>query len=64
MSFTMTINGKPVQAEEGEMVLGTQMTMGTQLMAVADLSRMEVEVDVDETDVVAVAVSPVMPSST
>ncbi len=42
--------------EEGEMVLGTQMTMGTQLMAIADLSRMEVEVDVDETDVVAVAV--------
>ncbi|MFC1629520.1 efflux RND transporter periplasmic adaptor subunit, partial [Gemmatimonadota bacterium] len=42
--------------EEGEMVLGTQMTMGTQLMAIADLSRMEVEVDVDETDVVAVEV--------
>jgi len=42
--------------EEGEMVLGTQMTMGTQLMTIADLSRMEVEVDVDETDVVAVEV--------
>jgi len=42
--------------EEGEMVLGTQMTMGTQLMAISDLSRMEVQVDVDETDVVAVAV--------
>ena len=42
--------------EEGEMVLGTQMTMGTQLMAIADLSRMEVEVDVDETDVVAVEI--------
>ncbi len=42
--------------EEGEMVLGTQMAMGTQLMAVSDLSRMEVEVDVDETDVVSVAV--------
>jgi HlyD family secretion protein len=40
--------------EEGEMVLGTQMTMGTQLMAVSDLSRMEVQVDVDETDVVSV----------
>ena len=42
--------------EEGEMVLGTQMMMGTQLMAVSDLSRMEVEVDVDETDVVSVMV--------
>ena len=42
--------------EEGEMVLGTQMMMGTQLMAVSDLSRMEVEVDVDETDVVSVKV--------
>lgn len=42
--------------EEGEMVLGTQMMMGTQLMAVSDLSRMEVEVDVDETDVVSVEV--------
>lgn len=42
--------------EEGEMVLGTQMTMGTQLMSIANLSRMEVEVDVDETDVVAVEI--------
>lgn len=42
--------------EEGEMVLGTQMMMGTQLMAVSDLSRMEVEADVDETDVVSVTV--------
>jgi len=42
--------------EEGEMVLGTQMTMGTQLMAISDLSRMEVQVDVDETDVVAVSI--------
>jgi len=46
-----------LSVEEGEMVLGTQMTMGTQIMAVSDLSRMEVEVDVDETDVVAVAVN-------
>ncbi len=53
MSGTITALG----VEEGEMVLGTQMTMGTQIMAVSDLSRMEVEVDVDETDVVAVAVN-------
>lgn len=46
-----------LSVEEGEMVLGTQMTMGTQIMAVSDLSRMEVEVDVDETDVVAVVVN-------
>lgn len=45
-----------LDVEEGEMVLGTQMTMGTQMMVVSDLSRMEVEVDVDETDVVAVIV--------
>lgn len=45
-----------LDVEEGEMVLGTQMTMGTQMMAISDLSRMEVEVDVDETDVVAVRV--------
>jgi HlyD family secretion protein len=43
--------------EEGEMVLGTQMAMGTQMMAISDLTRMEVEVDVDETDVVSVIVS-------
>ncbi len=42
--------------EEGEMVLGTQMAMGTQLMAVSDLSAMEVQVEVDETDVVGVDV--------
>ncbi len=53
MSGTITALG----VEEGEMVLGTQMTMGTQIMAVSDLSRMEVEVDVDETDVVAVVVN-------
>ncbi|MFO7769347.1 MAG: efflux RND transporter periplasmic adaptor subunit [bacterium] len=42
--------------EEGEMVLGTQMAMGTQLMAVSDLSAMEVQAEVDETDVVTVEV--------
>lgn len=42
--------------EEGEMVLGTQMAMGTQLMAVSDLAAMEVQAEVDETDVVAVGV--------
>ncbi len=45
--------------EEGEMVLGTQMSLGTVMMAVSDLSRMEVQVDVDETDVVQVRVGQV-----
>jgi HlyD family secretion protein len=45
--------------EEGEMVLGTQMALGTVMMAVSDLSRMEVQVDVDETDVVQVVVGQV-----
>jgi HlyD family secretion protein len=45
--------------EEGEMVLGTQMSLGTVMMAISDLSRMEVQVDVDETDVVQVKVGQV-----
>ncbi len=45
-----------LNVEEGEMVLGTQMSLGTMMMAVSDLSRMEVQIDVDETDVVAVTV--------
>ena len=45
-----------LNVEEGEMVLGTQMAMGTQLMAISDLSRMEVDAEVDETDVVSVEV--------
>ena len=43
-------------AEEGEMaIIGTMNNPGTVLMTIADLSVMEVEVQVDETDVVGVA---------
>ena len=44
-----------LRVEEGEIALvGTMNNPGTVLMSIADLSVMEVEVEVDETDVVAV----------
>ena len=44
-----------LQVEEGEVaVIGTMNNPGTILMTIADLSVMEVEVEVDETDVVSV----------
>ncbi|MFC2158675.1 efflux RND transporter periplasmic adaptor subunit, partial [Acidobacteriota bacterium] len=44
-----------LRIEEGEIALvGTMNNPGTVLLAIADLSIMEVEVEVDETDVVAV----------
>jgi len=36
----------------GERVLGTQQFQGTDVMTIADLSRMEGRVDVSETDVI------------
>jgi HlyD family secretion protein len=38
--------------EKGERVVGTQQMAGTQMMTIADLSRMEVRVDVNENDIV------------
>jgi len=52
------ISGTVAQAniKEGETVLiGTMNTSGTVLMVIADMSRMQAIVDVDETDVVTVA---------
>ena len=44
-----------LQVEEGEVaIIGTMNNPGTVLLTIADLSVMEVEVEVDETDVVAV----------
>jgi HlyD family secretion protein len=40
--------------ELGERVLGTQMMTGTELMRIADLSRMEVLVEVNENDIIRV----------
>jgi HlyD family secretion protein len=45
-----------LNSEEGEVVLGTEQFSGTVIMTIADLSRMEAEADVDETDIVDVAV--------
>lgn len=45
-----------LRVEEGEIaVVGTMNNPGTILMTIADLSEMEVEVEVDETDVISVA---------
>jgi HlyD family secretion protein len=45
-----------LNSEVGEVVLGTEQFSGTVIMTIADLSRMEVETDVDETDIVDVHV--------
>ncbi len=42
--------------ELGERVLGTQQMAGTELLRVADLTNMEVEVDVNENDIVKIGV--------
>jgi len=38
--------------EQGERVVGTQTMAGTQMLTIADLSKMEVRVDVNENDIV------------
>nr|WP_297308607.1 efflux RND transporter periplasmic adaptor subunit [uncultured Flavobacterium sp.] len=45
-----------LDVELGERVLGTQQMTGTELMRVANLNNMEVEVDVNENDIVKIAV--------
>lgn len=45
-----------LNAELGERVVGTQQMAGTEIMRVANLSNMEVEVDVNENDIVKVQV--------
>ena len=52
------MNGSVSQlnSELGERVLGTSQFQGTDVMTIADLSRMEARVDVSETDVILVAV--------
>ncbi len=41
--------------ELGERVVGTSMMAGTEMLRIADLNRMEVEVEVNENDIVRVA---------
>lgn len=45
-----------LDAELGERVVGTQQMAGTEILRVADLSEMEVEVDVNENDIVKIAI--------
>lgn len=45
-----------LNVELGERVLGTQQMAGTELLRVANLNNMEVEVDVNENDIVKVAI--------
>ncbi|MDT0675043.1 efflux RND transporter periplasmic adaptor subunit [Autumnicola musiva] len=45
-----------LDAELGERVVGTQQMAGTEILRVADLAEMEVEVDVNENDIVKVSV--------
>lgn len=45
-----------LNVELGERVLGTQQMAGTEVMRVADLNNMEVEVDVNENDIVKIAI--------
>jgi len=44
-----------LNVEKGERVVGTSMMVGTEMMVVADLERMEVQVEVNENDIVKVA---------
>ncbi len=43
--------------EKGERVVGAQMMSGTEMMRIADLNRMEVEVEVNENDIVRVSLN-------
>lgn len=44
-----------LQVEKGERVVGTEMMSGTEMLRVADLSRMEVLTEVNENDIVRVS---------
>ena len=43
-----------LNVELGERVLGTQQMAGTEILRVANLNNMEVEVDVNENDIVKI----------
>ncbi len=45
-----------LDAELGERVVGTQQMAGTEILRVADLNNMEVEVDVNENDIVKIVI--------
>ena len=45
-----------LNVEKGERVVGTQQMAGTEMMRLADLNQMQVEVDVNENDIIRVSV--------
>lgn len=53
----MTGTVSSLSVELGERVVGTSMMSGTEMLRIADLSRMEVEVEVNENDIVRVALN-------
>jgi len=46
-----------LNVEKGERVVGTSMMIGTEMMVVADLDRMEVQAEVNENDIVKVSLN-------
>lgn len=44
-----------LDVEKGERVVGTQQMAGTEMMRIADLTQMQVQVDVNENDIIRVA---------
>jgi HlyD family secretion protein len=46
-----------LQVEKGERVVGTELMSGTEMLRVADLSRMEILTEVNENDIVRVALN-------
>lgn len=51
----MTGTVSKLSVEKGETVLGTQQFQGTEMMRIADLNQMEVRVNVNENDIIRVA---------
>jgi len=56
-SLRSPMNGivSKLPVEEGETVLGTSQFQGTEVMRIADLSKMEVQVDVNENDIIKIS---------
>ena len=57
-TITAPMNGivSKLAVEEGETVVGTSQMQGTEMLRIADLSKMEVRVDVNENDIIRVNV--------
>ncbi|MEP1032595.1 efflux RND transporter periplasmic adaptor subunit [Ekhidna sp.] len=57
-SLTSPMSGivSKLPVELGETVLGTSQFQGTEVMRIADLSKMEVQVDVNENDIIRISV--------